>query len=191
MTVYEAIMKRRTIRKYKQTKIQPEIFKKIVNSARVCASAANMQPLKYIIVSSDEMCKEIFPCLKWAAYFKDGSGEPKEGEEPTAYVIILGDKNIKASFDTDAGAAITNMMLTAYEEGLGSCWFASVDREKVRNILNIDDNLDVLYVLSLGYPSEESSECEMKDNDVKYFRNDDGSISVPKRSMDEVLIDIR
>lgn len=190
MTVYEVIMKRRTIRKYKQTKIEGEVLKRIINSARVCASAANMQPLKYIVVSSDEMCKEIFPCLKWAAYFKDGSGKPKEGEEPAAYVIILGDKNIKTSFDTDAGAAITNMMLTAYEEGLGSCWFASVDRENVRNILSIDENLDVLYVLSLGYPSEESNECEMKDNDVKYFRNDDGSISVPKRSMDEVLIDI-
>lgn len=190
MTVYEAITKRRTIRKYKQTKIQPEILKKIINSARLCASAANMQPLKYIIVSSDNMCKEIFPCLKWAAYFKDGSGKPKEGEEPTAYVIILGDKNIKTSFDTDAGAAITNMMLTAYEEGLGSCWFASVDRQKVKEILTIDENLDILYVLSLGYPMEESRECEMKDNDIKYFRNDDGSISVPKRSMDEVLIDI-
>lgn len=190
MTVYEAIMKRRTIRKYKQIKPANDVLKKIINSARVCASAANMQPLKYMVVSSDEMCKRIFPCLKWAAYFKDGSGKPKEGEKPTAYVIILGDKNIKTSFDTDAGAAITNMMLTAYEEGLGSCWFASVKRQKVKEILNIDENLDVVYILSLGFPMEESNECEMKDNDVKYFRNEDGSISVPKRSMDEVLIDI-
>ncbi len=191
MTVYEAITKRRTIRKYKQDSISNDIITKIINSARLCASAANMQPLKYIAVSSKEYCEKMFPTLKWAAYFKDGSGKPKKGEEPVAYIVILGDNTIKKSFDTDAGAAITNMMLTAYEEGIGSCWFASVDREQVKDILNISDDYSILYVLSLGYPMEESLECEMKEGDVKYFRNEDGSISVPKRSMEEILIDIK
>ena len=189
MTVYESITKRRTIRKYKQTKINDDIYKKMINSARLCASAANIQPLKYILVTSEEKCEVVFSTLKWAGYFTDGSGCPKDNEKPVGYVIILGDTTIKSAFDTDAGAAITNMMLTAYEEGIGSCWFASVNRENLKEMLNIPDHLKILYVLSLGYAMEESSECEMVDGDVKYFRTDDGQIRVPKRSMEEILID--
>jgi len=190
MTVYEAITKRRTIRKYKQDKISDEILLKLVNSARLCASAANIQPLKYMVVKSDDKCNDVFSTLKWAGYFTDGSGCPKDGEKPVSYIIILGDTNIKTSFETDAGAAITNMMLTAYEEGIGSCWFGSVDRDKLRELLNIPEHLKIVYVLSLGYQMEESTECPIKDGDVKYFRNQDGSISVPKRTMGEVMVDI-
>lgn len=115
MNVYDAIMTRRTIRKFTPEKVSRETLVKLVKLASMAAFGANLQPLKFKIID-DDLCAEIFPYIKWAAYLPDGA--PKSGEEPQAYIAVLGDKLIKPQFECDAGAAITNMMLGAVEEGL-------------------------------------------------------------------------
>jgi hypothetical protein len=61
-----------------------------VNLARLSASAANLQPLRYILSNDPHKNELIFSCLAWAAYLKDWPGPP-EGERPSAYIIMLGD----------------------------------------------------------------------------------------------------
>ena len=106
-----------------------------------------------------------------------------------AYIAVLGDKSIKAngSFEVEAGAAVTTMMLEAVETGLGSCWLGAIQRDKIKETLKLPENLDVVYLLALGYPMQKSRMVEMKDS-VKYFESDDGTINVPKRSIGEILI---
>ena len=189
MNVREAIEKRRTIRKYKQTPIDLATLHELIDCARLAAYGANMQPLKFMAVNDNAKVSDIFPLTKWAGYLPDGA--PKDGEKPTAYVAILGDTDIKknAVFEVDAGAAVTNMMLRATELELGTCWLGAIDREKISEVLNLPKNLKLLYLLAVGEPMQESQICEMENGDVKYFEGENGVINVPKRSLEEIIVE--
>ena len=186
MTVYEAIMNRRTIRKFTQEPIKNEDLLKLVDCARMAAYGANMQPLKFKIISDKEILDKIFPSTKWAAMLSNGT--PAENERPTAYIAVLGDTEIKKSFEVDAGAAVTSMMLAAEEMGIASCWLGAIDRAAIKQILGLDDKFEVLYLLALGYPAQKSKAVKMQDASTKYYLDENGELNVPKRSIEEILI---
>ncbi len=188
MNVYDAVMKRRSIRKFEQKDINEKDLVKLIDCARVAAYGANTQPLKFMIVNGSEKRGEIFPFIRWAAYLTNGA--PKENERPAAYIAVLGDTSIKPSktFETEAGAAVTTMMLEAVEMGLGTCWLGAIDRAAIKKSLGLPENLEVVYLLALGYPAQESRTVEMKNGDVKYFLDDENVINVPKRSLEEVIV---
>ncbi len=188
MNVYDAIMTRRTIRKFEQREVARENLVKLIDCARVAAYGANVQPLKFAVIDDKETLKNIYPFTKWAGALADGA--PKESERPAAYIAVLGDRSIKSGggFEVEAGAAVTTMMLEAVELGLATCWLGAIDREGIKKLLDIDEKFDVAYLLAVGYPMQKSRMTEMKDGSVKYFESDDGSINVPKRSLDEVIV---
>ncbi len=189
MNVREAIEKRRTIRKFTQRKIDREELHELIDCARLAAYGANLQPLKFRTITDESEVEKVFPHTKWAGYLSDGT--PKEGERPTAYIAILGDAEIKKNedFGVDAGAAITNMMLRAVELNLATCWFASIDRKELCEILSIPENLRLLFLLAVGEPAQESVACDMIGGDVKYFMGEDGVLNVPKRPLEEIIIE--
>jgi len=173
-------------RQFKPDPVSRDILKKLVNSARLAPSGANLQPLEFVVVDDEELRKKLFPCLKWAAYIAP-EGNPKPGCEPTAYVIILVNADVrKSGFERDVGAAVENMILTAWEERIGSCWIASADTNRIQKILKIPENYKVDSVLVLGYPDEDPIIEEMKDS-VKYWKDSKGRLHVPKRRLDDVL----
>lgn len=186
MTFYDLIISRRTIRQFKPEPIPKDVLKMLINTARLAPSAANMQPLEFIVVDEGEISKEIFSCLRWAAYIAP-EGDPRPGHEPTAYVVILVNSRIKdKDFERDAGAAIENMMLAAREKGIGSCWIQSIDRSKVHEILKIPVDYKIDSILALGYPDEKPVVEEMKES-VKYWKDKEGQLHVPKRKLDDVI----
>ena len=187
MNVYDAIMKRRTIRKFEQKAVSEDNLVKLVDCARVAAYGANVQPLKFMIVNNSETLQKIYPMTKWAGYLADGA--PKENERPAAYIAILGDSSIKSNkmYEVEAGAAVTTMMLEAVEMGLGTCWLGAIQRDEIKKLLELDENLNVVYLLAVGYPKQESKIVDMKDNGVKYYEDENGVINVPKRSLEEIL----
>lgn len=189
MNVYDAIMKRRSIRKFEQKPVSREDLIKLIDCARVAAYGANAQPLKFAVIDAKNQCDDIFPFIKWAAYLTNGA--PRENERPAAYIAILGDTSIKASgaFEVEAGAAVTTMMIEAVEMGLGSCWLGAIDRGEIKKALGFADNLNVVYLLALGYPKQESKITEMKNGDVKYFLDENGVINVPKRNLQEIIVE--
>jgi nitroreductase len=190
MSVYETILKRRTIRKYKQEKIEKDILIKLVNAARFAPSGANLQPLKYIIVDKPELLKEVFANLKWAGYLAP-FGDPKEGEQPMAYIVVLVDTLIrKSGYELDAGAAIQNILLAAEEENLGACWIGSVNREALKNILKISEEYMIIDVVALGYKGEESV-AEEREDSIKYYKDKNNVIHVPKRKLDEIIVEVK
>jgi nitroreductase len=183
--VYDCVMKRRSVRCFEQKGISVEVLKKLVNAGRVAPSAANKQPLEYIIALDSGLREKVFHALKWAAYIAP-EGTPKEGERPTAYIIIVvNNKHKIADFARDVGAAAENIILTALEEGIGSCWLRSVDRKKVCDMFQLPEHIEVDSVLALGYPGESPVMVEMNDS-IKYWRKD-GVHYVPKRRLDDIL----
>lgn len=183
--VYECVIKRRSVRCFEQKEISLEILKKLINAGRVAPSAANKQPLEYIIVSDHALREKVFNTLKWAAYTAP-EGTPGEGEKPAAYVIMLVNNEHKiADFARDVGAAAENIILTALERGIGSCWLRSVDRKNVRDLFQLPDHIEVDSVLALGYPGEFPVMVEMTDS-IKYWRKD-GMHYVPKRRLDDIM----
>jgi nitroreductase len=130
----------------------------------------------------------IFPHLSWAGYLKDWNG-PEEGERPSGYIIILGDKNITRSFGCDHGIAAQSILLGASEMGLGGCMIGSIQKEDLRRDLAIPSHLEILLVLAIGKPKETVKiENIGPEGDVKYWRDAKGIHHVPKRSLDEIVI---
>lgn len=186
MALYDLIISRRTIRQFKPKLLSRKILQPLINAARLAPSAANTQPLEFIVVDEEGIKKQIFSCLRWAAYIAP-EGDPKPGHEPVAYVITLVNTNIKdKGFERDAGAAIENMILAAWEKGIGSCWIQSIDRSKVHDILNIPEDYKIDSILALGYPDEEPIVEEMKKS-VKYWKDNEGKLHVPKRKLENVI----
>jgi len=163
--------------------------KDLVELARLSPSSANLQALKFIISCDEIKNAIIFNCLSWAGYIPDWQG-PEEGERPAAYIIILGDKEIRPSFSVDAGIAAQSILLGATEAGLGGCMIGSVKKEKLREDLNIPNVYDILYVLAIGKPKEEVViESTGEDGNIKYWRDENGVHHVPKRSLDELILE--
>lgn len=184
--LYELIVSRRTIRRFKPQAVPREVLERIVDAGRVAPSAANMQPLAFVVVESEGPCGKIFPCLKWAAYIAP-EGDPEPGQEPAAYIVTLVDTRVREKmFEYDVGAAMENMILAAMGEGVGSCWLLSVDRDKVRDILSVPAEYRIDCVLALGYPDEEPTAEEMGGS-CRYWKDADGRLHVPKRPFSSVV----
>lgn len=184
--IYRTIVARRTIRKFKPEPVPRELLERLSDAGRLAPSAANLQPLEFVVVDAAGPRAEIFPCLKWAAYIAP-AGDPKPGEEPTAYIITLANAKIREKmFEYDIGAAMENMTLAALEEGVGSCWMLSIDRDKLRTILGIPEHYRIDSVLALGYPAEEPA-VEVMGESVRYWKDETGRLHVPKRTLASVV----
>jgi len=187
--IRDLILKNRSYRRfYQEVPVELEALKELVDLARLSASAANRQPLKYILSCEPEKNSLIFPCLRWAGYLKDWHG-PAEGEKPSAYIIVLGDTTISQSFFCDHGIAAQSILLGATERGLGGCILAAVNRTKLRKVLNIPAHYEILLVLALGKPKEKVVlETLGADGDIKYWRDKDEVHHVPKRKLEDIII---
>lgn len=187
--IKELVYKNRSFRRFHQNdNIPMETLEELVDLARHSACGANLQSLKYILSCDPQTNELIFKRLGWAAYLKDWKG-PAEGEKPAAYVVLMGDTSIYKNFFCDHGIACQSMLLGAVEKGLGGCILASVNRDELRKDLSIDDKLEILLVLALGRPSEEVKlEYIESGESIKYWRDKNGVHRVPKRPLEEIII---
>ena len=185
----ELIRRNRSYRRFHQeVSISCETLRELVDLARLSASGANRQPLKYSLSCDPQRNALIFPHLAWAGYLSDWPG-PVEGERPSAYILILCDTQISKSAGIDHGIASQSILLGAAEKGLGGCIIASVQRDALRQALGIDSRYEILHVLALGRPKETVIiEPVGPEGDIKYWRDAEGVHHVPKRSLDELII---
>ncbi|MFC1928540.1 nitroreductase family protein [Chloroflexota bacterium] len=188
--IRDLVLQNRACRRfYQEVIIELDTLRELVDMARLSASAGNRQPLKYILSYDPEKNAMIFPYLAWAGYLRDWSG-PSEGERPSAYIIILGDTEISKSFSCDHGIASQSILLGAREKGLGGCIIAGVDKNGLREAMKIPSHYEILLVLALGKPKEKVViETIGPDGDIKYWRDSDGVHHVPKRRLDDIIMD--
>jgi nitroreductase len=188
MNLKELVLKTRSYRRFDQSyRIDYNILENLVDLARLSASGANRQPLRYLLYNSVADCARIYPSLVWAAYLKDWDG-PEEGERPSGYIIILGDKSVAEGFGVDHGIAAQSIMLGASEAGLGGCMIASIRREQLRSELSVPESFDILLVLALGKPVENVIIDELKEGNIRYWRDKDKNHHVPKRALKDLIM---
>jgi len=185
----DLVLKNRSCRKFHQdVPIEMETLRELVDLARLSASALNMQPLKYVLSCEPQKNALIFPLLGWAVFLKDWPG-PAEGERPSAYIIVLGDKEINQEFYCDHGIAAQSILLGATEKGLGGCMIATVKRQELSQALGIAPQYEILLVIALGKPKETVViDTVGADGNTRYWRDSQSVHHVPKRALDDIII---
>lgn len=188
--IEELVRQNRSVRRFYQDRpVSRETLLGLVNLARLSASAANLQPLKYVLSHDPEKNARIFSCLAWAGYLKDWPG-PAEGERPAAYIVMLGDRDITGNFGCDHGIAAQSILLGARAKGLGGCMLGSIQRESLRELLDLPPRYDILLVIALGVPKEQVVLEEVgPEGDIKYWRDARGVHHVPKRPLPEIILE--
>ena len=185
----DLVLKNRSYRRfYQEIPVSIETLRELVDLARLSASASNRQPLKYVLSCDLRKNSVIFPNLAWAGYLKGWPG-PEEGERPSAYVVILGDKTITQSFGCDHGIAAQSILLGATEKGLGGCIIGSVRKGELSQALATSADYEILLVIALGKPKETVVlEALGPGGDIRYWRDEQGVHHVPKRALGEIIL---
>ena len=190
MNFEEIIHKNRSCRRfYEDFDITMDMLRRLISYARVSASSGNIQALKFYLSAERLKNDKIFRHLQWAFYLKDWNG-PEKGERPSAYIIILGDTDIHATIDIDVGIAAQSILLGATSLGFGGCMFGSVNRVGLRKEFQIPRKFQIPLVIALGKPKEiiKIEEVDSTGN-IAYWRDEEMIHHVPKRSLDELIVD--
>ena len=184
----DLLIKNRSYRRfYQKERVSIDTLRELVGVTRYCASGRNAQSLKYVIVNSESWCEEIFRTLAWAGYLTDWQG-PEEGEKPAAYIIQLNDKDISTNYFCDDGISAQSILLCAVEQGLGGCILRAFNRARIKEIIDMPENMDIIQVIALGKPKEEVIIEDIENGDFKYWRDENQVHHVPKRTLKEILI---
>lgn len=168
--------------------VPASVLTELVELTRACPSAANLQPLKYVLSSSPETNEAIFSTLAWAGYLKQWPG-PGPGERPTAYIVILRDETLSRDSRWDEGIVSHTMLLGANQRGFGGCIIGSINKDRLRPLLDLPEQLKIRLVLALGKPAERVLIDDLAPGgDHRYWREADGTHHVPKRTLAELIV---
>ncbi len=179
---YEILKTRRSIRRFKQDPVKTELLEKLVDVARYAPSGGNRQPWEFIAVNDTVINKTLFANIQWLK----SAGTPPEGKEPTAYIVVLANPKLSGCYLEDCAAATQNILLSAWSEGIGSCWIGSLNSKNIRQLLSIPINLEITAVIALGY-SDETASAEEKKQSLMPYRDEKKVLKVPKKPLAEIL----
>jgi len=156
MEAIEAIMGRRSIRRYTDKKIPEETITKLLKAAMNAPSAHNKQPWHFIVVDDRETMLKIPEYHQYSKMLENASHA----------IVVLGDNNIQTSdfWVHDTSAATENILIAAHAMGLGAVWLGIHPHESLiegtKKLFDIPDHVTPLCIISLGYPDENRSPCE-------------------------------
>jgi len=193
MDVYEAITRRRAIRRFKGKPVHYDVLEKCVDAGRLAPCGRNHQVCEYIIVNDEQMLPRVFDSItSWAGQPAAKAALPPESR-PKAYIIILINKTLEAELGAnrrrvtlyDVGMAGENVMLAALEQEIGTCPFLMFTESKLKQVLNIPDNYDVALLVAMGYP-DESPVVEGSTGSVAHWIDSQGVRHVPKRKLEDI-----
>ncbi len=185
----ELVEASRSIRRFDEDEsMDIKTLQELVDTARYTPSAANKQPLRYVLSSNADLNQQIFGCLTWAAALPDWPG-PGPGERPTGYIVILEDTRVSGTGWMDQGIAAQTMLLAARAKGYGGCMLAAVNRKELGRILELQKNYSILLVLALGRPNEQVVlEESVSGQSLDYYRDEQDVHHVPKRPLAETVL---
>lgn len=185
--IKELLESTRSYRRFDENReVSAEDMKTIAGAVRLCPSAANLQRVRVVNVTDKSEKERVFDCLGFAAYLKDWAG-PSVGERPTAYAILVTTQNLDVNLAIDVGIAAEAMLLTAREMGIGGCIFRSFKPDVISSVVNKEGYIPAM-VIAFGYPSETVVIEDVKDGDIKYYRDANGVHHVPKLSCEDIIL---
>jgi len=182
MELEHAIATRRSIRRFDQRPVPREELRVIADAGRLAASAGNRQPCRFLAVAEAELVRRMHQYVAWLA----GAGDPPEGAQPMAYIVILADPAVNRNYTSDCAAAAQNLLLAAHGRGLGGCWIGSVNRSAAQKLLVLPGELEIYAVIALGYPAEEAVAID-GEGEMTVTRDDEEAVQVLKRRLADVL----
>ena len=190
--IMNLLEERRTYRRFDESRAIPdEVINDMKRATQLASSAMNCQPLRYIFIRTPETVNAVFDITSWGGALPNGLGRPKSGERPTLFVAVLSDKALQTKFTSfDEGLAASNLTLAAAAHGVGSCILGSVNVKKLRELLDIDDGLDVSCVIGFGYPTHTSKIVDMCEGDTRYYLDESMNYNVPKRAIIDTVTEI-
>lgn len=184
----ELLKTRRTYRRFEQKEIDQSIVDEMLMAARFASSAANRQPLSYIIVEGKNKVAQVFEYTRWAAALPPELGQPKEGERPVLFIAVVENLDINKDCDTDAGLAISNMTLAAWNHGVGSCIIGACNKQKLSELFGLTENQKLHTVVAFGYPSHKSAVVPLNQGEeFQYYLDDNRDYVVPKRRLADIV----
>lgn len=185
---FQALLKRRTIRRFSQKPVGKADITAMIEAARCASCASNRQRLRYIGVVSPEKVAAILPHTFYAALVKPRR-TPVPGEtSPTAFLAVTATEKPSPHLYADAGAAVQSIEFAAWERGIGCCWLGSFVPDKVAALIGFPDPERLIYLVALGYPAESPvSEDIPADGDPKYYLDGQDVLHVPKFSAEALL----
>ena len=184
---------RRTYRRFDESRQIPDnVIADMKRAAQLSSSAMNRQPLRYIYIRTPETVNAVFDITSWGGALPNGEGRPKIGERPTLFVVLLTEKALSTKFTAfDEGLAASNLTLAAYAHGVGSCILGSVKVDSLREMLSVDDALDISCVIGFGYPAHKSRIVEVENGEsTSYYLDANRDFVVPKKKTGDVSTDI-
>jgi nitroreductase len=192
MNVYEAAVKRRSIRRFKDKPVPFEALEKCVDAARLAPCGRNQQVCEYIVINDAEVLPGIFEHIGGSVKLPPEKGGPRPENKPKAYILILINKNWERDANRrrvthyDVGIAAENIILVALEQGIGACPILMFDESSLKPILNIPDEYDIALVIVMGYP-DESPVAEVATDSVDGWVDDRLVRHIPKRRLADIL----
>ena len=191
--IHDIVLESRSYRSFNESiKIGKEDLETFIDTARLCPSVCNFQPLKYRLVYEHDEVEELLSLTHWAGFIPDAKFPP-DGHHPTAFIVVCCDTSVVENVDSarfDAGIASQTIMLQACEAGMGGCIIGAFKPEEVSGHLLIPKKYRPIVLLALGIPDETVFICNVPaSGSTKYYRDKANLHYVPKRSLEEVIIE--
>ena len=142
MEVYEAVRTALAVRSYQDKPVPAEVIRRIVEAGQLTGSSMNLQPWHFIVVENRDTLRQMAPLARSGPYI---------AQAPLAIAVVVENTRFGVS---DGSRAIQSMILTAWSEGVGSNWVGFMGMDEVKKLLAIPDNLELLAVISFGYPAQ-------------------------------------
>ena len=147
MSLIDTILTRRSVRRYETKDILEEVLQQILEAGRQAPSAANRQPIRFVIVKDHDILKNLCDNLltrfvKYAPIAIVGCADTKS--------LLTGKWAV-----VDATIAMQNMVIAAWALGVGSCWIGACNEDKVKELLGIPHKWSVVALITFGYPAEQ------------------------------------
>jgi nitroreductase len=190
----EIIVKTRTFRRFfEKEPISMEVLRGLIDLARLGGSARNGQPWQYLPVNTPRQCTAVYPFLGWAGYLADWKG-PEPGERPSAYILCFLNrdwlKGPESEAQFDLGVATQNLLLGAMVQRIGGCRIGNFN-PRLAELFAVPEQLELSLVVALGRPRETVilEECST-DDEIRYWRDEQGVHHVPKRSLESCTLEL-
>jgi nitroreductase len=141
MDAWLAIASRREVRDVRPDAIPDEVVRRILEAGRVSGSSKNHQPWRFVVVRSREALDRLAEVVR----------TPSNLEAAPLFVAVLADDHVRAHFD--CGRAVQNMLLAAWNDGVGGCPNGFADADAARELLGAAPEQQLVAGLSFGYPA--------------------------------------
>ena len=186
MEFKELLKRRRTVRLFKQEPVSDAMLASLVDAARVASCASNKQRLRYTVVRTKELVLEILKHTRWAGLVQPLRTPQANVTSPAAFIVVTTtESELSEQLCADAGAALQSIEFAATDNGLGCCWLGAIDREEIQKIVGCGK---IVYLAAVGYPAETPKSVDIPAaENCAYYLDSDGTLTVPKYCLEDIL----